>query len=166
MKKKKTAFIIIIALILFIVGLGVGLMLNNNDTLLLERENDTSGLTEDSNAQDIGTPGGITGTGTADSISIPGFEKMTIPANQKTVSCNIFNPKYNHCYFVAVITLDDGAEIYRSGLIAPGKTIYRLTLSAPLNKGEYSATLTYCCYSLKDKTELNGATTHFILEVT
>lgn len=91
---------------------------------------------------------------------------MTIPANQKTVACNIFNPEYNPCYFVAVITLDGGAEIYRSGLIAPGKAIYQLTLAAPLDKGEYPATLTYYCYSLDNKTEINGATTHFISEVT
>ncbi|MBE6677934.1 MAG: hypothetical protein E7597_03970 [Ruminococcaceae bacterium] len=163
---KKKVSIIIIALILFIGGLTIGFLLNNDGERIPERGNDTSGLTEDSNAQDIGTPGGIIGSGTADSISIPGFEKMTIPANQKTVPCDIFNPEYNPCYFVAVITLDGGAEIYRSGLIAPGKAIYQLTLAAPLDKGEYPATLTYYCYSLNDKTELNGATTHFILEVT
>lgn len=162
---KKKAFIIIIALILFIGGLAVGFLLNNSGERVPEREN-ISGLTEDSNAQDIGASGGINATGKADSISIPGFEKMTIPANQKTVACDIFNPKHNPCYFVAVITLDGGAEIYRSGLIAPGKAIYQLTLAAPLDKGEYPATLTYYCYSLDNKTELNGATTHFILEVT
>ena len=87
---KKKVFIIIIALILFIGGLAIGFLLNNYGKQIPERENSTSGLTEDSNAQDIGTPGGIIGSGTADSISIPGFEKMIIPANQKTVPCDIF----------------------------------------------------------------------------
>ena len=67
---------------------------------------------------------------------------------------------------MAVITLADGREIYRSDLIAPGKAIYSITLSEPLAKGEYAAMLTYYCYSLNESlTPLNGATTHFILEV-
>lgn len=103
----------------------------------------------------------------SDSVSIPGFEKMIIPAGMTTVGCNIFNPEKNSCYFVAVIALADGQEIYRSGLIAPGKAIYSMTLPEPLEGGIYDATLTYYCYAMDDnQTELNGATTHFILEVT
>lgn len=63
---KKKVFIIIIALILFIGGLAVGFLLNNNGERVPEREN-TSGLTEDSNTQDIGASGGINATGKADS---------------------------------------------------------------------------------------------------
>lgn len=127
--------------------------------------NNRPGLSEDKNAVDIKEPSSNTSDG-SDGISIPGFERMTIQANTQNVGANIFNPARNSCYFVAVITLADGREIYRSDLIAPGKAIYSITLSEPLAKGEYAAMLTYYCYSLNESlTPLNGATTHFILEV-
>lgn len=124
-------------------------------------------LDVDKNAVDIADGPSHGDAPSSGSISIPGFEKMTISAGMTTVSCNIFNPEKNSCYFVAVIALADGQEIYRSGLIAPGKAIYSMTLSEPLEDGIYDATLTYYCYAMDDnQTELNGATTHFILEVT
>lgn len=127
--------------------------------------NNRPGLSEDKNAVDIKEPSSNT-SDDSDGISIPGFERMTIRANTQNVGANIFNPARNSCYFVAVITLADGREIYRSDLIAPGKAIYSITLSEPLAKGEYAAMLTYYCYSLNESlTPLNGATTHFILEV-
>lgn len=124
-------------------------------------------LTVDKNAVDIMDGSSHGDAPSAGSISIPGFEKMTIPAGKSNVGCNIYNPEKNSCYFVAVISLDDGREIYRSDLIAPGKAIYSMTLSEPLEDGIYNATLTYYCYATdENQTELNGATTHFILEVT
>lgn len=124
-------------------------------------------LSVDKNAVDIGDGRPRGETPDIDSISIPGFERMIVPSGRTTVPCDIFNPEKNRCYFVAVIALANGTELYRSGLIPPGKAIYSISLSEPLSAGEYDATLTYECYALdEDQTQLNGATTHFILEVT
>lgn len=122
-------------------------------------------LYEDPNAIYIKTTGSTMKGG--DYIAIPGFERLTVPSGSCTIGCNIYNPEKNNCYFVAVVSLDDGGEIYRSGLIPPGKAIYTMTLQQPLLPGEYQATLTYHCYTFDErKAPLNGATTHFILEVT
>lgn len=120
-------------------------------------------LFEDENAVNIHTSDNNISGG--DYIAIPGFERLTVSAGAYNIGCNIYNPEKNACYFVAVVSLDDGGEIFRSGLIAPGKAIYNMNLSEPLPPGEHNATLTYYCYTLDNKASLNGATTHFILEV-
>lgn len=162
MKNKKLYLILALLIaVIVIICLPIGFGVFRGDPA-----SDSPALFEDTNAENIKDYPNGTG-GAADSISIPGFESMVIRANTKTVGGNIFNPSHNNCYFVAVIELEDGREIYRSGLIAPGKAIYSLTLSEPLTEGTYNATLTYYCYSLDEsRTPLNGATTHFILEVT
>ena len=164
MKHKKLYLILILALVVIVLlGVIVGFWILKSSPA--SDGSDVPGLFEDPNAEDITDFPNDAGDG-PENISIPGFEKMTIRANETTVGGNIFNPAHNQCYFVAVIALEDGREIFRSGLIAPGKAIYKLSLSEPLSEGTYNATLTYYCYSLDEsRTPLNGATTHFILEV-
>lgn len=160
MKNYKTVLPLLILIALLTVSLLCVL-------LTKETPQNENRLTVDKNAVDIGTPHSD-GTETAGEgkISIPGFERLTVQAGKKVVGCNIFNPSENRCYFVAVVSLEDGTEIFRSGLIPPGKAIYSMTLQEPLGAGYYQAALSYLCYSLDGMGELNGATIHFILEVT
>lgn len=160
---KRMYLIVIIVLLLLLVAIGVCLYMSHKpDTPIAEVR---GVLLEDPAAVNIGG-GKSEQKGDDASISIPGFDKLTIMSGEKTVGCEIFNPVGNPCYFVAVVSLEDGTELYRSGLIAPGKAIYKMTLPEPLFAGTYNATLTYHCYSLDStRSELNGAVTHFILEV-
>ena len=41
--------------------------------------------------------------------------------------------------------------------IAPGEKVGEITLSHALDKGEYQAKLKYECFTLQDKSPLNGA---------
>lgn len=100
-------------------------------------------------------------------ISIPGMESMTIPADTETVSVRLYNPEENPCYFEISITLEDGTELYRSKLVSPGQELYEITLNQPLEAGEYSAVLHYSTYSMDESyTPMNGASVPFTLYVT
>ena len=72
-------------------------------------------LYEDPNAIYIKTTGSAIQGG--DYIAIPGFERLTVSSGSCTIGCNIYNPEKNNCYFVAVVSLEDGGEIFRSGAI-------------------------------------------------
>ena len=127
MKDKKLYLILILALVVIVLlGVIVGFWILKSSPA--SGGSNVPGLFEDPNAEDITDFPNDTGDD-PENISIPGFEKMTIRANEATA-------------------------------------IYNLSLSEPLSEGTYNATLTYYCYSLdENRTPLNGATTHFILEV-
>lgn len=79
---------------------------------------------------------------------------------------SLHNPAENPCYFVITIALPDGTGIYRSGMIEPGQKTSEIKLAQPLEAGTYKeAILQYSCYSVKDKTPMNGADMKFTLEV-
>lgn len=100
-----------------------------------------------------------------DSISIPGVDSMTIEAETKKVSVNIYNPENNNCYFEVSIILEDGdKEIYKSKLIKPGQRLYEIELNQQIEKGTYNATLHYNTYTIDGNyTPLNGANIPFKL---
>lgn len=99
-----------------------------------------------------------------ESISIPGFEKWTVEAGQKTVTASFYNPEDNPCYFKLTVRLDDTGEvIYQSKYLKPGQRLYEVDLERPLSKGTYAATLTYETYSISDNSPMNGATIPFKL---
>lgn len=59
-----------------------------------------------------------------------------------------------------------GAEIYRSGLLPPGKELDTIELLRPLDAGTYEgAFIRYSCLSLDGMTSLNGADVDLTLEV-
>ena len=93
-----------------------------------------------------------------DSISIPGKESMTIQANTKSVSVDLYNPEDNKCYFEISLLLEDGTEIYKSKLLKPGQHLYKIELDKALKKGTYNATIHYSTYTIDGNyTPLNGA---------
>ena len=100
------------------------------------------------------------------SISIPGFERLTFQARQTEQQVDFYNPEQNNCYFEIMLLLPDETEIFRSGLLAPGKTITSITLQHALEPGVYErAILRYSCYSIGNMEPLNGTDTIFDLEV-
>ncbi|MDR1409891.1 MAG: hypothetical protein LBJ12_06470 [Oscillospiraceae bacterium] len=108
----------------------------------------------------------VPSAGPVDSISIPGFEKLTIPTKKTGVSVNFYNPEGNACYFeISIILTDTKEELYKSKLVQPGQKLYRIELNRGLDKGTYQATLHYGTYSLTDQTPMNGANVPFILVV-
>jgi hypothetical protein len=101
-----------------------------------------------------------------ESISIPGFESMTIPAGKTLVSANLYNPESNACYFeISIILKSTEEEIYKSKLISPGNHLYQIELSKPLQKGTYDAIVHYDTFTLDGQTPLNGANVPFKLIV-
>lgn len=74
----------------------------------------------------------------ADSISIPGFDFLSLQAGAQEQSMPLYNPENNACYFRISLLLD-GEALWRSDLLAPGQTAPQQTLSRALAAGEYSA---------------------------
>ena len=90
------------------------------------------------------------------SIDIPGYESLSFKSGSKSQSVNLKNPQTNDCYFVLSL-ITDSETIWTSDYIEPGYAVKTLTLTHALDKGEYDAVLHYDCYTLNDKTPLNGA---------
>jgi hypothetical protein len=101
-----------------------------------------------------------------ESISIPGFESMAIPAGKTTVPATFYNPEENKCYFeISIVLSDTKEEIYKSKLIEPGNRLYQITLNRALARGDYDAVIHYNAYTLTDQQDLNGANVPFTLVV-
>ena len=100
----------------------------------------------------------VTQSAQADSskINIPGFEALAFKAGEEEQSVPFHNPKNNACYFRLTLTLD-GETLWQSGDIAPDEKVGEITLSHALDKGDYSAKLKYDCFTLQDRSPLNGA---------
>ena len=89
-------------------------------------------------------------------INIPGFESLDFTAGEEKQSVPFHNPKDNACYFRLTLNLD-GETLWQSGDIAPDEKVGEIKLSHALDKGDYAAKLKYDCFTLQDKTPLNGA---------
>lgn len=79
-------------------------------------------------------------------IAIPGFTSLTVSAGETSVTkgVNLFNPETNDGWYYLTYEfrlIDDSEQgyevLYASDLIAPGKHIQSITLSRPLEAGEY-----------------------------
>ncbi|MGM0167098.1 hypothetical protein IGI39_002078 [Enterococcus sp. AZ135] len=91
-------------------------------------------------------------------IAIPGFEKVTLKAEETKQEVNFHNPEINDCYFKLSLIHPDGSILWASDLIEPGKGMYAIELEEALSAGEYEdAVLKYECFSLTDQSPLNGS---------
>lgn len=75
------------------------------------------------------------------------------------------NPADNNCYFVIILRLEDGTKLYESEYLKPGEGLNEITMEQELESGEYQAIIEYKCYSLEDKSSLNGGSAQFNLIV-
>ena len=92
-------------------------------------------------------------------INIPGFTGIYLTPGQLNQKVSFYNPDSNNCYFVMSLYLSDDTKIWESDYIAPGEKIEDITLLQSLDRGLYkNCVLCYRCFSLDDKTELNGST--------
>lgn len=102
----------------------------------------------------------------ANSIKIPGFEKITLVGGQSKQKVSLYNPEENSCFFLVSLRLPDGTEFYRSNLIALGDSIKEIQLERVLSPGVYENSLMqYSCFSVDDLSAMNGANVKFLLEV-
>lgn len=92
-------------------------------------------------------------------INIPGYEGIYLMPGQLNQKVSFYNPDTNNCYFVISLYLSDDTLIYESDYIAPGEKITDITLLKSLQQGLYNnCHLRYRCFTLTDKTEINGST--------
>ena len=103
--------------------------------------------------------------GSGESISIPGYEKLSFAAGKTAQTVNLKNPLENACTFVLTLTLEDGETLWTGKALSPGEAFTRITLTRALDAGEYPATLHYDCYTIEDNQPLNGAEIQLTLEV-
>ncbi|MCL2291643.1 MAG: hypothetical protein LBH62_08300 [Nitrososphaerota archaeon] len=126
---------------------------------------DKSGFVLDENAKNYTGADPISRSGDVPGIKIPGYDTVTLPANTKNVKMILLNPEGNPCYFTFELIVK-GETYYLSNLVEPSKCIEDLTLTKPLAKGEYKATLQIRAYSLDENyTVMNGANVEFDLNV-
>ena len=92
----------------------------------------------------------------AGGIAIPGYEKLIFKAGEKKQSIGFQNPGTNSCFFRLTLMTEDGKELWRSDLVERCGEVREILLSESLEAGTYGALLKYECFSLNDKTQLNG----------
>ena len=163
-KTGKTLLLLLLALIL--VGGGILVGINWNHWF---GEKDASATADlDENAEDYtGDREVYQGEKNTDTIDIPGFDVMNLKAGTEEQSVNLYNPEQNTCYFQMSLLLPDGTELWKSGLVEPGKAVYEITLNQMLAAGEYeNAMLKYECFAMDEaQTPLNGSEIKLTLNV-
>ncbi len=101
-------------------------------------------------------------------MSIAGYSKATIPANQTTVPLLLRNPQTNQdkVYFSYDLILEDTGEVlYSSKMVPAGQAITQITLSRPLPAGVYNAIVLWKSY-LIDNNLTEGNSVNMKLELT
>ena len=95
-------------------------------------------------------------------IAIPGWGSIHIQAGEKLVDVNLENPIDNEgkYYLSFSVYLKDQDE---TGLIQPGESALKLSLSHPLEPGEYEAVVLVQPYRMADGSATNNAEIETIL---
>lgn len=102
-----------------------------------------------------------------DSISIPGYEGITLKADSKEQEIGFPNPAQNTCYFQITLMLEDETILWQSGLVKPGEISEPIMLEKPLAAGTYpNSILKFDCYTMDGTMRaLNGAATKMTIHV-
>lgn len=102
----------------------------------------------------------------ADSIAIPGYPQIYLPAGKTEVDVAFSNPEGNPCYFTFELVLKDTEEVlYTSKQVPPGEAITHITLNRALDAGEYPAVLKISTFHIVTQSGMNGANVETTLEV-
>ena len=101
-------------------------------------------------------------------IAIPGWGSIHIQAGEKLVDVNLENPIDNEGkYYLSfsVYLNDQDKPLAETGLIQPGESALKLSLSHPLDAGEYEAVVLVQPYRMADGSATNNAEIETILIV-
>lgn len=170
-EKKKSRvkwLVLLLLLLLLLVGIAIIIILlqrkcNGNTTVPTENPEDGVGLIIDPDAENSQSP--ENSDNEKYDVAISGWGSMTIPANQKEIAVDFYNPEENAELFYLTFELrlyndseKDYEILYTSGLVEPGKHINRITLSRGLEKGIYEAVVHVQPYRMNEtKTRTNNA---------
>ena len=151
----KTIVIATIAFTFVIVAIGCLSLFQNNDT-----SNDvSSGIKWD----------GSSITANHDKpekyIAIPCFTDVNFISNQTSQKVNIYNPEENECVMSFAIVLSDGTVIWESDNVYPGYGFHDIEITQTLSAGTYEARLITRCFTMDKKSELNGSSFKFKINV-
>lgn len=158
--------IIILLLALIGVGIWVGVSLNGQSE---EAAPISGGVQLDPN-QSAYNPDSSNAT-SPPGVAIPGWGKLTIPADETDVTVDLYNPEENENLYYLTFELrlpdeDGGYEVlYKSGLIKAGNHIQNITLSHGLAEGTYDAIVFVQPYRMDGVTPTNNAETQTLLIV-
>lgn len=125
----------------------------------------TAQLAIDPNAGALITP---TPAPTEPGVAIPGWGSMTIPAGVTEVATSMQNPEVNEGWYYLTFELrlkDTDEVLFTTGLIPPGQYCNQVTLSRPLEKGEYAAVIHVQPYRISDQSPTNNADMETVLIV-
>ena len=86
------------------------------------------------------------GSALEEGVVIAGRGALTFPADQKEVPVDLYNPEDNaEMYYLTfelrLLVGEEYETLYTSGLVEPGKHLYRITLSRELEPGVYEAVI-------------------------
>lgn len=98
-------------------------------------------------------------------IAIPCFTDVNFISNQTSQKVNIYNPEENECVMSFAIVLSDGTVIWESDNTCPGYGFHDIELAQQLLPGLYEARLITRCFTLDKKSELNGSSFKFKINV-
>ena len=108
---------------------------------------------------------------------IPGRTALSLPAGATEAEVSLPNPEENEGWYYIAFELrlkrpedapEDAPEevIFTTGLIPPGMSCSKVTLTRPLEKGEYPAVLRVQPYRMNDsRTPTNNAELDIVLTV-
>lgn len=152
-KKSNKGLLIVIIVLLVAILVGGGIFAIYFVTGGFQQKEVTGGVGYDPSATDIENVQSLPG------VAIPGWSKMTIPANTAEIAVDFFNPESNTGYYSMTFELaleNTGEKLFTSGLILPGKRLKNVTFSRPLPAGEYDAVLTVQPYTIADMEPTNN----------
>lgn len=154
MKKRIPVIALAAAVIALIIGAVIYMNLNPDDSYTPDQPHQWSEKLPD--------------RGNAGEIRIPGFGRVYFPSDSDKVQMTLANPVENQCTFIYTINLNepDGEQLYTSCEIAPGTALSEITLSRPLDAGEYTIYIHIMPYDIQSGSAMNSALLKAPLTVT